>query len=194
MKLLYATITALSGYFTTVELTSEWHPHIDTSRYMIYMFLFAFPRPFSDVKEMDPLTSWKIVSPCPMLRCGCCCWARRCFCLADWRHMVIISVHASIFDKTLESHLSFSGETGRLRRAEVKVGGRCSVSRGGRSAGVTDPKWSHPGGDSEELWNFVGAELTAPPAGPVLIGPHSPCTLPPVCFPMFTFFMIGACR
>lgn len=142
--------------------------------------LFAFPQPVSDVKEMDPLTSWKMVSPCPMVRCGCgcCCWARRCFCLADWRHMVIISVHASILARN-SSHASVF--PGNRRVAAGRGKSRWPAFGEQEAAGQqvwrirSEATWA---GTREELWNFVGAELTAPPAGAVLIGPYTLCTLP----------------
>lgn len=136
----------------------------------------------SDVKEIDPLTSWKIVSPCPMVRCGggcCCCWARRCFCLADWRHMVIISVHASIFARhSSRTSLAFLAPRGSRKIKKSSAG--VLWARGGRSAGVMDPKWSHLGGDSGRSAGTLWVRSwTAPPAGTVLIGPYTPCALPP---------------
>lgn len=91
--------------------------------------------------RVEPLTSWKIVSPCPVLCSGCCCcWARRCFCLADCRHIVIISVQASIFER-VEKHLDWadnsncwlmkgwSGVTAEVwRRGRLQVWEMSSVS------------------------------------------------------------------
>lgn len=59
------------------------------------------------------------------MRSGCCCCcARRCFCLADCRHIVIISVQASIFERRRDApwFLAYRSKCDdRRERLEVKT-------------------------------------------------------------------------
>lgn len=153
----------------------------------------------SDVKEIDPLTSWKIVSPCPMVRCGggcCCCWARRCFCLADWRHMVIISVHASIFARhSSRTSLAFLAPRGSRKIKSLRPA-FCEQEAAGQQVWWirSEATWAGTRGGALELCG-CGAERRLLQEqcwlARIPLAPSLPLT---VCYRMFTFFMIGACR
>ena len=126
-----------------------------------------------DEKRVGALTSWKIVSPCPALCSGgcCCCWARRCFCLADCRHIVIISVQASIFAMRRQSNC-WQGGKGWSEVAVVVCGREADCRCDGHQVKEEQV------GDSEMLLcNFevrCWAELPAPPAPPAPLAPPAP--------------------
>lgn len=60
---------------------------------------------WADCPNVWLLTSWKMDSPwtasCIWCCCCCCSLERRCSRFADWRHIVIISVHANIFKRVI---------------------------------------------------------------------------------------------
>lgn len=66
-----------------------------------------------------------MVNPWPAVCSGgCCCWARRCFFLADCRHIVIISAQASIFGTHLGGgslQLSAEWGTAAWRRGALQL-------------------------------------------------------------------------
>lgn len=106
-----------------------------------------------------------MVSPWPAVRsrgfccCGCCGWARRCFFLADCRHIVIISAQASIFSVPGRSNSRLN--TWRVPGGEV----RCSCGR--------DAEDGRSGGDWKicaTFWLWFCAESAAPPAVESVIG------------------------